>query len=270
MIGFEKVSRQIRGNTLVEAVDAWAKPGRMTALIGPNGAGKSTLISLAAGLAEPSQGTLYFDKRPLREWPAPLLAQRRARLAQQTTVAFPFSTLEVVLFGRHPHHRGRETRYDRKIAVAAMERAGVGHLAGRSFDTLSGGEQQRVHFARCLAQLDGEQTGRCLLLDEPVASLDLAHQHRLLEAVAGFCRQGLTAIVVIHDLTLAARYADELWVMDHGRLVAEGDPPTVLTAELLKRVFQVEAEPRFLEERICHLHVRTARAEGAVPVVIGR
>jgi len=262
VIRFEQASRIVRGHPLLQAVNIEATSGSMTALIGPNGAGKSTLISLAAGLHEPSSGTVYFDSRPLPEWSTALIARRRARLAQQTTVAFPFSTLEVVLFGRHPHHHGRETTHDRRIALAAMEQAGVGHLMDRQFDTLSGGEQQRVHFARCLAQLHGDQTGRCLLLDEPVASLDLAHQHRLLASVAELCRQGLTAIVVIHDLTLAARYADVLWVMDHGRLVAEGAPPSVLTADLLDQVFQVKAEPRFLEDRICHLHVRATHAVG--------
>ncbi len=256
MIAFEKVGRLVRGKALVRGIQGALVPGTLTALIGPNGAGKSTLLGLAAGLQPPDEGIIRFDGRPLADWYPRELALRRACLAQQTSVAFEFSALEIVLFGRHPHHGGHESRRDRQAALAAMERAGVGHLAHRASSTLSGGEQQRVHFARCLAQLNGEDSApRCLLLDEPVASLDLAHQHRLLETVAAECRSGLTSLLVIHDLALAARYADELWVLHEGRLVACGTPREVLTAALLEEVFAVQADIDFLDERHCHLRV---------------
>jgi len=260
MIRFEGVSRIVQEKRLLDRIEATATRGWLTALIGPNGAGKSTLLNLASGLVGPEEGVVYFDRQPMNQWRPVELARRRACLAQQTTVAFDFSALEVVLFGRHPHHGGRESRQDQQIALAAMEQAGVGHLAHRRCSTLSGGEQQRVHFARCLAQLEGVRlTEACLLLDEPVASLDLAQQHRLLETVRGFCERGLTAIVVVHDLALAARYADELWVMSRGRLVERGPAPEVLNAELLGEVFDVEADVVTDGHGRLHLHVTASR-----------
>jgi len=219
-------------------------PGEVLAVLGPNGAGKSTLLAVLAGTLRPHRGEASLEGRALADWSPRVLARRRAVLPQASELAFGFHALEVVLLGRSPH-AGRATRDDDfAVAEACLREAGVAHLAQRVYTTLSGGERQRVQLARVLAQIDFPSDGsprgpRYLLLDEPIASLDLAHQHATLQTARRAAARGIGVLAILHDLNLAALYADRLVVLSGGCLAAEGTPQAVLTEDLVREVFDL-------------------------------
>lgn len=231
---------------LLQAVDLHLPGGQVGVLLGPNGAGKSTLLSVLAGLRRPDEGKVWLDDQDLARTEAQELAPRRALLLQDSAVAFDFLARELVELGRYPHRR-RPSHEEAMIVQDALEAADVAHLAHRRVQGLSGGERARVQLARALAQIarpppDGRP--RWLLLDEPTAALDLRHQHDTLATVRRWAGQeGVGVLAVLHDLNLALRYADHVWVLDHGRLQASGPPAAVLTPALLQRVWQVRAHP---------------------------
>jgi len=229
---------------ILEAITGELRSGRVTALLGPNGAGKSTLLKLFAGELTPASGTIDFGGTPLPQWNPRELAQRRAVLPQESHLAFAFPVREVVMMGRFPHLHGSESPHDREIGDAALARLELTALADRPYPALSGGEKQRVQLARVLAQIWEQPANghRYLLLDEPTAGLDLAHQHATLRAAQEWARAGAVVLAVLHDLNLAMTYADDAWVLDQGRLSATGPIEEVLQAPLIERVFQVSAK----------------------------
>lgn len=235
---------RVDGNWLLRNVSCRLRPGELTAILGPNGSGKSTLMAALAGERPPSAGAVEFAGRPIAAWPAAALARRRAVLPQSSSLQFPFTVEEVVALGRTPFRGTAGASDDRSATRAAMRTAEVEALRGRLVPTLSGGERQRVHLARCLAQLavpvaaDG---AKALLLDEPTTGLDPAHQHRLMTVARDFARAGGLALAIIHDLNLAAQYADRLLVLQAGRLVYDGSPLDGLTPERLSTVFEIDA-----------------------------
>jgi iron complex transport system ATP-binding protein len=227
------------GKRLVDDVSLSVSPGEMVALVGANGAGKSTLLKLLSGDLRPAFGDVRLAGRSLRDWSRPDLARVRAILPQSSSLDFPFTAFDIALLGRMPHTGGRPGARDAAIAQDALELAAAGDLRNRIYTTLSGGERQRVHLARVLAQVwEAPHDGlRYLLLDEPTASLDLAHQHAALGAAWRFTRAGAGVFVVVHDLNLAARYADRIAVLAQGRLVACGAPERVLDPKLIGEAF---------------------------------
>ncbi len=238
----EGVGYAVRGKPLLAGVSLALQPGRLTVVVGPNGAGKSTLLKLLTGELTPSAGRVLIDGRPIAAVPAWRLACRRAVMMQAARLAFPFTAWEVAALGASGVGHAMPEHQRRRIVGAALETADVGHLSGRSYQTLSGGEQQRVQFARTLAQLSaGRSTEprQILFLDEPVSSLDLRHQLALLDAAAALARDGVAVLAVLHDLNLALAYADRLVVIHEGRVAADGDPAQVVTDRLLAEVFGV-------------------------------
>ena len=239
MIALRDITVQIGEATLVEGVSATIRPGQLTAIVGPNGAGKTTLLRVASGELAASAGTVRMDEQPLDALPTREQARRRAVLPQQSQLHFAFSVLEVVLMGRTPHLQGAESKRDWQIAEAALGAVGMSDFAERAFPTLSGGEQQRVHLARALAQIWTPPTDgrRYLLLDEPTASLDLAHQHQVLQTADALASDGVGVLAILHDLNLAAQYADHVVVMRQGRVYAQGAPDAVFTPTCIHDVF---------------------------------
>lgn len=229
------------GHTLLKEVSIHVRPGEVVAVLGPNGAGKSTLLKILCGDLSPTKGTVSMEGRGLASWDKKASAQIRAVLPQQSSLSFPFRVLEVVLMGRSPHLRGPETQRDYAIARAALQEAGVAPLADRLYPTLSGGEGQRVQLGRVLAQIweaaDGKP--RYLLLDEPTSSLDLAHQHQTLTLARAFAERQVGVLVVLHDLNLAAQYADRVLLLKEGRTVATGPPKQVLQADIIEAVYEI-------------------------------
>ena len=265
------------GRALVRDVSLNAAPGEFVAILGPNGAGKTTLLKLLSGESAPHAGTVELNGRALGRWRHAELARMRAVLPQESKLAFSFSVIEVALFGRYPHRAGALNREDREIARQALAATDCLHLMQRDFTTLSGGEKARVQLARVLAQLWEpcaiEERGatrvlpRCLLLDEPTAALDLAHQHATLAAARRFARAhgDVAVIAVLHDLNLAAQYADRLIMMREGVVAAMGSPTAVLKADTIEAVFGLPV--RVLRHPDTDLPLIAAAASAAIGCV---
>jgi iron complex transport system ATP-binding protein len=230
---FDSLTRSLAGHTVLENVTGYAPTGRVTGILGPNGAGKSTLLRLAAGLDKPNSGRVLLDGEPMRRLKRRDVARRLAYLEQTSTLEVDLTAIDAVLLGRIPHRAGMlgtfDTASDRAIAHAALARVGAADLAGRRWSELSGGERQRVRIARALAQ-----EPELLLLDEPTNHLDVNAQQSLLATVREL---GLTSIIVLHDLNMAAAYCDHLLVVSEGRLVAAGSPWQVLSPRLVHEVY---------------------------------
>ena len=225
---------------VLQGVSLRAQPGRVLALIGPNGAGKSSLLGVLAGLLQPSMGIAALDGVALSRWPAVELARRRAMLSQRVQLGFGFRAEEVAMLGRSPHGAASPAASDRRIVEAALKATGTWPLRARNYLELSGGEQQRVQLARVLAQIwDCRDAPGWLLLDEPEAGLDIAHQHELLGHARQLAGQGFGVIAVLHELNLAGRYADDVALLAHGRLVRHGSREQVLDAPVLSKIYGV-------------------------------
>jgi iron complex transport system ATP-binding protein len=225
------------GRLVLDRVDLDVVAGQILALVGPNGAGKSTLLAALAGELELASGTVELDGRALRDWATVDMARRRAVLPQTHTVGFPFTAREVVAMGRAPWARTPRREDDEAAIETALAATDVSHLAARAFPALSGGERARVALARVLAQ-----DTPTLLLDEPTAALDLGHQEAVLRLTRDRAAAGAAVVVVLHDLGVAAAYADRVAVLESGRLAACGSPREILTPGLLTRVYQHPVE----------------------------
>ena len=234
------------GRELLHGISATLRPGRFTAILGPNGAGKSTLLSLLSAQRRPDAGQVLLDGQPVHAMGAHTLALRRAVMPQESAVAFDFTAREVAELGRYPHRR-QPTADEAGIVEKALAATDVQALAPRIFNTLSGGEKARVHLARALAQVwsprpDG--AARWLLLDEPTAALDLAHQHQALRLLRGWAHgEGGGVVAVLHDLNLALRYAEDALLLAHGEAASHGPVAEVLTAERIERVWGIACTP---------------------------
>ncbi|MFJ6939775.1 heme ABC transporter ATP-binding protein [Streptomyces sp. NPDC101132] len=227
-----------RGSRPVLAgVDLAVRAGEVLALVGPNGAGKSTLLGALAADLLADAGDVRICGRPARAWPAAELALRRAVLPQAAALAFPFRVEEVVRMGRAPWSGTPRADEDDAVVARALAVTDTSGLAGRPFPALSGGERARVALARVLAQ-----EAPLLLLDEPTAALDLRHQELVLRLCRERAAAGDAVVVVLHDLGLAAAYADRAAVLHGGRVAADGPRAAVFGAELLSRVYRQPVE----------------------------
>lgn len=219
------------------------KPGRIIVLVGPNGAGKSTLLNLLIGELAPSSGDVCLQARTLQTWKAHELAQKRAVLPQRTHLSFPFTVHEVAGLGLMSAAMGQRER--RHLISEMLAQVDLATFRNRLYQQLSGGEQQRVQLARVLCQLEASNapaTERYLLLDEPVSSLDIRHQISTMEIARRYAMQGLGVIAVLHDLNLAAHYADEVIVLSHGAVIADGPPDLAFVPEIIEQAFGVRPE----------------------------
>ena len=217
-------------------------PGEVLAIVGENGAGKSTVLRGLAGEIPPSQGCAALDGRRLSEWSPLEMARRRSVVPQSAHLAFSFNVLDVVILGRYAHHRGHPTANDRALARSALNAVAMGTFEDRPYTQLSGGERQRVQVARALAQLSGSSTPRYWLLDEPTASLDIAHQHMVLGLSRRLAADSVGVVVVLHDLNLAGRYADRVAMLKAGRVLAKGPVDILTDGALLERAFDVPVQ----------------------------
>lgn len=255
-IAVQRGERQILSD-----IDLSLPAGQVIGVLGANGAGKSTLLAALAGELSPSAGRITLNGRPLSAWPAAELASCRAVLPQSPSLQFDLPVATVIGMGAYPHARytrtgaprtdSRDTAQaaiaeDQRILQRVLALADVQDLYGRRYRLLSGGEQQRVHLARVLYQLllarQGRDEYRVLMLDEPTASLDPRHQLHLLSAVHTLAHEeNVAALVIVHDLNLAAGCCDRLLLLGQGRVAACGTPAQVLTPDTLRQVYGVEA-----------------------------
>ncbi|WP_411059180.1 heme ABC transporter ATP-binding protein [Streptomyces sp. E11-3] len=247
---------------VLAGVSLTARAGEVLALVGPNGAGKSTLLAAIAADLPAADGVVRICGRPAAAWTPPELALRRAVLPQSAALSFPFAVEEVVRMGRAPWAGTPREDEDDPVVAEAMARAEVTEFAARPFSALSGGERARVALARVLAQ-----RAPLLLLDEPTAALDLRHQELVLRICRERAAAGDAVVVVLHDLGLAAAYADRVAVLHEGRVAADGAPADVLEAELLSRVYRqpLEVLPHPRTGALLVIPLR----DGKVPACIG-
>ncbi|CAN5774378.1 ABC transporter ATP-binding protein [soil metagenome] len=223
---------------VLHGISAAIGQGEMVGLLGPNGAGKSTLLRCATGTLRPSTGSVLIDRLPIEEYDRSVLARRLAVVPGQGLVAFALRVDELVALGRLPHeHPLLGLRADDRRAVAeAIERVGISHLRGRDVRELSLGERQLAVLAMAVAQ-----GARLLLLDEPTVHLDLHHQVAVMGLLRDLAqRDGVTVVAVLHDVALASHFFARLMLLDDGRLVADGSPAEVLTAERIRTVYRVD------------------------------
>ena len=236
MIEAEGLSLDLGGRPVLRGIALAARPGQVTAIVGPNGSGKTTLLRALTGEI-PARGRIALDGAAIGSIPGWRLAARRAVLPQSLRLAFPFTLAEVVAMGLAA---GLAAGLP-EVAEAALAEVDLAGRGAAPFQYLSGGEQARGHFARVRAQVwDPAPAGRAnwLFLDEPVASLDIGHQLLVMGLVARFAARGGGAIAVMHDLNLTAMFADQVLLLDQGRILAAGPPAQVLTDGLLERAYR--------------------------------
>lgn len=232
------------GSRLLGGVNFNLEPGEVLVVCGPNGAGKSTLLKCLAGQIHPDEGEILYGGISMRGIGPEVIAKCRAVLPQAGAIPFDFTSEEVVAMGRIPHGGGAGVLAERKIVWEALELADAFHLRERVVTSLSGGELQRVHLARVLAQIWEPEPGwmRVLLLDEPISALDLRHQLHLLRVVQDWAGRGVAALVILHDLNLAACFATRVLLLKGGRVQVEGTPDEVFIPEQIEEVFGLKME----------------------------
>ncbi len=224
---------------VVDDVSLAVNKGQVTALLGPNGAGKSTLLKALAGELV-CKGEVEIFSAPRRHWKKDDLARHLSMLPQSSSLSFPFLAQEVVELGAIPLNK--PAREITQLARINMRKAGVEHLAQRLYPSLSGGEKQRLHLARILTQLSEAGDKQILLLDEPTSALDLSHQHNSLNLARNIAHdENAAVIVVLHDLNLAAQYADRMLVLKQGQIAYDGTPEHVMTASMIDDVYGYKA-----------------------------
>ncbi len=244
MLKASQIEVRLGGAPIIKPISLNVPAGALVAVLGANGAGKSTLLNALAGELPLHGGSITLHGRPLQAWSSVAMARFRSVLSQQRQLPFALTVLETVQLGRFPYHREESEQASRRIAAQLLDEAGLYHFSSRLMPTLSGGEQQRIHFLRALAQLHEprEDRAKLLLLDEPTSSLDIAQQHRLLDQARQLTRRdNLGVFAILHDINQAAQYADHILMLRQGKLVAAGSPAEVLRPAHIRQVFGVEA-----------------------------
>ncbi len=257
MLEAQNITVHYDSREVVTDISLTVAPGEVVAIIGPNGAGKSTFLRALNGSVTPSAGTVLLDDKPIKTYARRFMARKISVVAQEAELRFPVTVLEFVLGGRYAWATawGWETDQDLDIARQILRETELEDFADRLMNELSGGERQRVVLARALAT-----RAKILLLDEPTANLDLAHQAMMLRLVRNYCDAARnSAVVVTHDVNLAAEFANRVMLMKDGRMIAMGSPGEVLTAELLRTIFDmkviVDAHPISGAPRVTPVHV---------------
>ncbi|MGZ0710975.1 ABC transporter ATP-binding protein (plasmid) [Coraliomargarita sp. W4R53] len=235
----ESVTLAYGDRKIIDGLDLEVPPGAITAIIGANGCGKSTLLRALARLIAPKGGRVVLDGKELHTRPSKEVARTLGLLPQSPVAPEGIVVTDLVGRGRHPHQKllARWGEHDYEVVAKALEATGISDLADRPVDELSGGQRQRVWIAMALAQ----ETD-VLLLDEPTTFLDVAHQIEVLDLLTDLNRdRGTTIVMVLHDMNMAARYADYIYALQGGALIAHGTPGKVITSDLIRDVFNIDS-----------------------------
>ncbi|MGV3461712.1 MAG: heme ABC transporter ATP-binding protein [Flavobacterium sp.] len=237
MLEAKQISYSHRKFAILHGIDVEVTQGELLVIVGPNGAGKSTLLSVLANEMDKSGDAIIFKKKTFQEWDDKDLAHNKAKFSQSNNTDIPLTVKDVVMMGRYPYFNATPHKADKEAALKAMEETDVAALKDRDYNSLSGGEKQRVHLARVLCQLDNDISHKLVFLDEPLNNLDVLHQHRILHTIKNFTEKGNTAIMVLHDLNLAAQFADRVMLLKKGEIVSHDVPEKVFTKEIISRVY---------------------------------
>jgi len=244
MISVEQIKYSIGAKNILNNISIQFLPGTCNLIIGPNGSGKSTLIKLLSGELDNYDGRVMYNGADIKTYSKLRLATSRAVLSQQTELSFPMTVEEVVMLGRNPHFEFNPSKKDLEIVNEVINLLDLNSFTHRNYQSLSGGEKQRVHYARVLAQIwespNGEQ--RYLFLDEPLNNLDIYYQEHFLKMAVSLLNETTTLIGVVHDINIALRYADQLSFLKEGAIIKNGAPAKIVDAILIKEVFNVDTQ----------------------------
>lgn len=242
MLRAENIQYAVGKKQILNGITADFCPGEINMILGPNGSGKSSFLKIFAGETEKYSGNIFYNEKNIAQQKKESLATYRAVMSQQPELSFPLMVKEVVMMGRYPHFDFNPTKKDGLICDEVLEKLNLNYFKDRNYLTLSGGEKQRVQFARVLAQIwEPPANGqRFLFLDEPLNSLDINYQQEFLKILQTFTKPDTTVIAVMHDLNLAIQFADKLFFLKSGELVRSGEPTDIISEDLLQEVFAVK------------------------------
>lgn len=236
MIEANKISYSHKKFSILADINVSVNYGELLVIVGPNGAGKSTLLSVLANEIGATD-SIYFKKKTFEEWDEKELALNKAKFSQNNSHDIPLTVKDVVLMGRYPYFNANPNKSDLEAIETAMQETDITALKDRDYNSLSGGEKQRVHLARVLCQLDNDVQQKLVFLDEPLNNLDVLHQHRILHTIKNFTEKGNTAVMVLHDLNLAAQFADTVMLLKKGKIVSHDTPGKVFTEEIISGAY---------------------------------
>ena len=243
MLRTENIHYGVGSTKILQGISVDFEPGLFHVIVGPNGSGKSTFLKVFSGELKPQQGNISYNGENILHINRTQLAKQRAVMSQQPEIHFPLIVSEVVMMGRYPHFDFRPNREDEMICKNAMTLADVIEFTDRDYLTLSGGEKQRVHFARVLAQVgNSDDTDKFLFLDEAVSHLDLKHQKQLLQISKKMCDKKFITVAILHDINLSLAFADRILFMKEGRIVYETQSYSEVTTAIIKDVFDVDSK----------------------------
>ncbi|MFA5619372.1 MAG: heme ABC transporter ATP-binding protein [Weeksellaceae bacterium] len=236
MLSGKNISLQKRNFKILDQVDVQVGQGEILAIIGPNGAGKSSLLSMLAN-EQSAEGEILFKGKKFERWNGRELAHYKAKFSQEFNADIGLSVSEIVLMGRYPYFDSKPKAKDFEVVENTMKLTDIFSLKNRTYNSLSGGEKQRVHLARVLSQLQNDFSEKLIFLDEPLNNLDVKHQRRILELIREFVQQGNSAVLVLHDLSLAAEFADKMLLLKKGKVVAQGETRKIFRPEFISAAF---------------------------------
>lgn len=241
MLIADSLTFKVGKRSLVKDISFSLRPGELLIVLGANGAGKSTLFRMLSGENIPTAGHVKLNEKVISSYTSAQLALKRGVLNQQNIVNMAFTVSEIVMMGRYPHYRNVPSFKDDEIGKEVMKLTGIYALAERSYLSLSGGEQQRVQLARVLAQI-WDIPNALLLMDEPVASLDLQYQQQTLAIAKMLTKRGFMVVSILHDINLAGQYADRIIMLKNGRKWYDGTVAEVLSAKNIYEVFEINSD----------------------------
>lgn len=241
MLNVQNINFLISPSLALSDISFDVNAGELVVILGANGAGKSTLLKIITGSLKMNSGNILINKLPLTYWSSKELSTFTAVMQQQNQLQLPFSVYEVVMMGRYPHFNRKETIEDDIVVNEVLVKTGIKKLKNRNYLTLSGGEQQRVHLARILAQVSGPRNGdpRYLFMDEPSNNLDIRHQHNALSIAKEFAQEGNCVVAVLHDLNLALQYADKIVLLKNGAMKGFGACADIMTDASISDVYDL-------------------------------
>lgn len=241
MLVADSITFEIGKRPLVKDLTFSLRPAELLVILGANGAGKSTLFRMLSGEKQPTKGSVSLFGKDLNEYSLAELAVKRAVMNQQNIVNMAFEVIEIVMMGRYPHYKNNPETRDEEVVTQVMELCGISAFANRSYLSLSGGEQQRVQLARVLAQI-WDVPNALLLMDEPVASLDLQYQQQTLAIAKMLTKRGFMVVSILHDINLAGQYADRILMLKNGRKWYDGSAAEVLSGKNIYEVFEINSD----------------------------